>query len=84
MGTIYADNIAEKIPNKISNEIYSIYTDYKSDYTDSYTIIIGFPVSSLNDIPDGLIGRQFEAETFEVFTAKGQMPKAILDTWVGI
>ena len=74
----------ERIPNKQSNEIYAIYTDYKSDFTDEYTTIIGVPVSSLNDIPEGLIGREFEAQNFQTFTAKGKMPDAVVATWMDI
>ena len=80
----YSENLLEKIPNQISQHIYSIYTDYKSDFTDEYTTIIGLQVSSLDIIPSGLIGRQFPAETFEVFTAQGQMPQAVMNTWLDI
>ena len=80
----YSENLLEKIPNKLSNDVYSIYTDYKSDYTDEYTAIIGVQVSSLDTIPSGLIGRHFPTETFEVFTARGPMPQAVMDAWLNI
>ena len=80
----FAEKIIEKIPNKSSLDIISIYTDYKSDFTDEYTTIIGLKVSTLNDIPTGLIGREFKSDNFQKFTAKGQMPKAVLDTWLNI
>jgi predicted transcriptional regulator YdeE len=83
-GQFYSDNISDKIPNKLNNDIYSIYTDYKSDYTDEYTTIIGVPVSSLDNIPDGLTGRQFPADNFLKFTAKGKMPGAVVNTWLEI
>ena len=83
-GQFFADNLSEKIPNKLSSDIYSIYTDYKSNYTEEYTTILGISVSSLENIPEGLMGRQFEGDEFEVFTAKGQMPKAVADTWIDI
>ncbi len=83
-GQFYSENLLEKIPNKLSNDIYSVYTDYKSDYQDEYTTIIGLQVSSLDTVPGGLMGRQFPAENFEVFTAKGQMPEAVTDVWLDI
>jgi predicted transcriptional regulator YdeE len=82
--TFYAENLLGKIPNKLSTDIYAIYTDYKSDYKDEYTTLLGLQVSSLDNIPGGLIGRHFPAETFQVFTAKGQMPKAVMDAWFDI
>lgn len=80
----YSDNLLELIPNKLNNDIYSVYTDYKSDYKDEYTTIIGLQVSSLDSIPNGLMGKIFPAEIFEVFTAQGQMPKAVMDVWFDI
>lgn len=71
-GQFFSENIFEKIPNKISNEILSIYTDYKSDFTEEYTTIIGVPVTSLDEIPEGMTGRELPAEHFQKFTAKGK------------
>ena len=80
-GKFYAENIIEKILNRTSDEVYSVYTDYESDHTGKYTAIIGLPVSSLDVIPEGLIGRTFEGANFRKFTAKGPMPDAIAETW---
>ena len=83
-GKFFSENLIEKIPNKSSYEIIAIYTDYKSDYTEDYTTIIGMPVSTLNEIPDGLIGREFHADQFKKFIAKGEMPQAVVNTWIDI
>lgn len=80
----FTENIFDKIPNKVSNNLLSIYTDYTSNYTGFYTTIIGVPVASLDDVPNGLIGREFPAENFKKFTAKGEMPAAVALTWVDI
>lgn len=80
----YTDDIFGKIPNKISNEIYAIYTDYQSDFTEAYTAIIGVPVSTLDETPESLLGREFMAEHFKKFTAKGEMPNANMNTWADI
>src|SRR5665647_1210869 len=80
----YMGNLFDKIPNKLSNDIYSIYTDYKSDFTDEYTTIIGVQVSCLENIPAGLIGRQFPSDNFVKYTAKGLMPEAVAKTWTTI
>lgn len=80
-GQFYTDHVFDKIPYKVSGNILTIYTDYKSDFTDEYTTIIDVPVSTLDDIPDGLIGREFEAGNFKKFMAKGEMPHAVVKTW---
>ena len=83
-GEFYEKGLFDKIPNKVSNDIYSIYTDYKSDFTDEYTTVIGMQVTSLEDIPAGLIGRQFSSDNFIRFVAKGSMPKVIVDVWMDV
>ena len=83
-GQFSSENIHQEIPNKISNEILAIYTDYQSNDTEDYTTIIGVPVSTLNEIPNGMIGQEFQPENFKKFIAKGEMPKAVDDTWINI
>lgn len=77
----YTENVPSKIPNKENDEIYSIYTDYESDFRGKYTSIIGLKVNSLDQIPDGLIGREFNGGKYQKFIAKGQMPNAVMESW---
>lgn len=74
------ENIAAQVPNKVNEDIYAVYTDYESDYM-RYKLIIGFPVSSLDDIPNDFVGREILVGNTEKFTSKGKMPEAILKTW---
>ncbi|WP_116772392.1 GyrI-like domain-containing protein [Maribacter litoralis] len=80
----YGENVPSKIPNKISDEIYSIYTDYESDYKGKYKTIIGQRVSSLDKVPNELIGREFNGGKYQKFVAKGQMPNAVVESWQAI
>lgn len=77
----YSDGVSGKIPNKESDNIYSIFTDYESDYTGKYTAIIGHKVKSLDEIPAGLVGREFKGGKYTKLFAKGEMPNAIVDLW---
>ena len=77
----FVDGLMEKIPNKISTDILCVYTDYESDFTGEYTAMIGVPAKDLSEIPDGLVGREFPAANFKVFTAKGEMPNEVVNTW---
>lgn len=74
------ENIAAQVPNKVNEDIYAVYADYESDYM-RYKLIIGFPVSSLDDIPNDFVGREILVGNSEKFTSKGKMPEAILKTW---
>ena len=77
----YARKISSKIPNKESEDIYSIYTDYESNYKGKQTAIIGLKVKSLDEIPNGLIGREFKGGKYIKFIAKGKMPDAVVKSW---
>ncbi|MFV8343043.1 GyrI-like domain-containing protein [Flavobacterium sp. XS2P39] len=83
-GKFWGENIADKILNKASNEIYAVYTDYESDYTGKYTLIIGFPVTTFDNIPDSLVGRNISVGSNVKYISKGKMPEAILKTWTEI
>ncbi len=73
-----SEKLIEKIPNKISPEIYSVYTDYEGDYTKPYTTILGCKVEKLDQIPEGMIGKQFECEKYYKSIAKGDITKGIV------
>ena len=83
-GKFWGENIADKIPNKVGDEFYAVYTDYESDHTGKYTLIIGFPVTTLDNIPDGFVGREILVGKAEKYISKGKMPEAILKTWTEI
>ena len=80
----FGDNIINKIPNAISSNIYSVYTDYETDFRGKYTTIIGLEVSTLDEIPEGLIGREFQPQIFKKYIAKGELHEAVGKTWAEI
>jgi len=77
----FSEEISSKIPNKENEDIYAVYTDYENDYTGKYTTIIGHRVNNLNNIPDGFVGREIKNEKLLKYKAKGEMPKAVVETW---
>ncbi|MES2828757.1 MAG: effector binding domain-containing protein [Bacteroidota bacterium] len=76
--TFLSNNTAALIPNKIAEDLYCIYTDYESDHTKPYTTILGCQVSSLANIPEGLIGITINQDTYIPFVAKGKMSDNIV------
>jgi len=62
------ENIISKIPNK-------------ADYTQPYSLIIGCQVSSLDDIPKGMVTKTISAGSYAIFPAIGEHPKALIETW---
>lgn len=79
------ENIASKVPNRINDTIYALYTDYEGDHTKPYTIIIGYNVSSLDNIPEDLTVKIVPEANYIKFITKGDLTKdAIINKWVQI
>ncbi len=76
--TFLSQNIIQKIPNKIGGEVYSVYTDYEKDYTKPYTTILGCKVSSLDSIPQGMIGKTISGGNYKKYLAKGSLKEGIV------
>jgi predicted transcriptional regulator YdeE len=83
-GRFISQNISEKIPDKINGDIYCVYTDYETDYNGPYTTIIGCKVSSLKEIPIGLIGKTIPESKYQVYTSTGKLSESLAKTWEGI
>jgi len=80
----WGGEIQKKIKNTLSDDIYAVYTDYESDFNGPYTLIIGYPVKSLDHIPTGFVGKTIETSTYKKFVSKGKMPEAVFNTWLEI
>jgi len=70
-----------KIPNKVSNTIFAVYTDYEDDYTKPYSYIVGCEVSTLDSIPEGMVGTIVPASSFAVYKTQGEYPQGLASTW---
>ena len=83
-GNFMSKSLIDKIPNKESNSIYCLYTDYESDHNGAYTTILGCCVSSLDEIPEGFIGREFTEARYQLYISKGKLPECVGETWLKI
>lgn len=80
----FADNIPSKIPNKVNDSILALYTDYEADYTKSYSWILGCEVASLDEVPEGLVGKVIPDSKYAVFTTQGEFPQGLIAVWQAI
>ena len=77
-----SEGISNQIPNKIDDTIFSIYTNYESDHTKPYDTILGCKVSSLENVPEGMVGQSFDGGTYGKFVSKGDLTKGVVfGTW---
>ena len=85
-GKFMNENLMEKIPNKVNNSIYCLYTNYEGDHTEPYDAILGCKVSSIEDIPEGMITHTIQSSNGAKFVAKGSLIKgeAVVNTWFDI
>ena len=84
-GKFMSEGIAAQIPNKMDESVFSIYTNYESDHTKPYDTILGCKVSSLDEIPEGMVGQAFEGGTYGKFVSKGDLTKGVVfGTWTEI
>lgn len=80
----FKEDILLKIPNKINGDILALYTDYEGDYTQPYSWILGCEVSTLDEVPLGLVGKTIPASKYAVFTTEGEFPKGLVMVWKDI
>lgn len=79
------DDFIAQIPNRIDGTVYCIYTDYEKDHTKPYTTIIGCKVSTLDEVPKGMIGKTIEGGSFQKRTVKGNISEGLVyNEWVNI
>lgn len=75
--------VQEYIPNKANpNCILALYSDYESDEQGLYSETVGFEVTSLAHVPEGMVAKTAPASTYAVFTSPwGSLPDIVLATW---
>lgn len=60
--TFFAEQVSTRIPNKVDDAIVALYYDYETARNGEYTLLIGARVSSLDDIPAGMVGLEVPEE----------------------
>lgn len=79
------EDVLAKIPNKLDHSIVAVYTDYAGDHNGDYTYILGARVSSVAEVPAGMVAAKIPAGRYAVFTsAKGPGYKVVPELWMKI
>ena len=58
--------------------LYGVYSNYESDAMGEFDVLVGTDVLEESD---GIKSVTLEAGKYLVFTAKGELPQAIIETW---
>jgi predicted transcriptional regulator YdeE len=79
---LFAEQMLNKIPHKIDNAVVALYYNFENDKDGEYDILIGARVSSLDEVPEGMIGIHVPAEKRAVFvTEQGPQMQVVVGTW---
>lgn len=75
------EEIAVQIPQKKSEEVIALYCDYEGDHTQPYTLVIGCPIESVGEIPEGMVVKKAPAASYAVFPVRGAFPQSLMAVW---
>ena len=79
---LFKDGVLAAIPNKADANIVALYTDYASDKDGAYTYVLGARVTSVENLPAGMVAKNVPAGRYAVFTSeRGQVQKVVVEMW---
>ncbi len=74
--------LGDKILNKVNpDEILGLYCNYENKEFGLYSYIVGYEVSNINSIPEGMVYKILPASKYCVVTAKGKTPDKVGSAW---
>ncbi|CAN0602926.1 unnamed protein product [Ectocarpus sp. 12 AP-2014] len=80
-----SEGILDKIPNKVAVSVLSIYCNYESDHNGAYDTILGCMVSTLGQVPEGMIAQEFPKGNYAEYMAAGDLSQGVVyNAWVDI
>jgi predicted transcriptional regulator YdeE len=75
------ENIFDKIPNKKDGNLLAMYSDYEGDFMQPFHYMICCEVTSLEDVPLGMIGKLVPPADYTILKAQGKFPDCLVQTW---
>lgn len=82
---IYSGELEALVPKRIARgKPFSIYYDYQSDQSGAYSVVVGYQVPGLDEVPVGLTGLSIPGGKYLMFTAEGDPSQAVPQAWAHI
>ncbi len=79
------EGVIDKIPNKVDSTVYCMYTDYESDHTKPYTTILGCKVTTIENVPHGMVAKHVEAGHYGEINLQGNLLNGLVyNAWISI
>ena len=81
----FEESVGDRIPNRTGEAIYAVYHGYEGDHDAPYSLTIGCQSEKPDGaIPEGLDSAFVERGDYMIFAARGEQPKALIETWQAI
>ncbi len=81
----FEEDMLHKIEGRAENTVYAVYSDYEGDHEKPYRVTLGCKIDGCGkDLPEGLHKVAVESGPYAIFAARGEQPKALLQTWEGV
>lgn len=81
----FEEDVLHRIEGRADNVLYAVYHDYEGDHTKPYRLTIGCKIDGEGrDLPQGLHKIHVPTADYVLFAARGEQPKALLDTWENV
>jgi predicted transcriptional regulator YdeE len=78
----FAENVAAQFPNRTNGNLYVVYSEYESDEYGEYNYLLGVPVSSINNLPAGMIYAAIPTGEYAIIkTEKGSVAEVVRGAW---
>ena len=77
----YTEGVFDKIPNKASDDVIALYCEYERDFTLPFTCVIGCAVTSMDQIPEGMVAKKIPVSKYAQFAVAGEFPNSLINTW---
>jgi predicted transcriptional regulator YdeE len=78
----FSEDIVDKLIHRTGDDFYVVYSNYASDEYGEYDYLIGMPVSSLDNLPEGITYSAIPTGDYAVMTSeKGPVAKVVVDVW---
>jgi predicted transcriptional regulator YdeE len=81
-GRWFDEDLAARIPHRVSQSIFSVYSNYDSDENGDYDYLLGCPVSTIENLPQGMTYAAIPTGDYAVFTTEtGPVVEVIQAAW---
>jgi predicted transcriptional regulator YdeE len=78
----FAENLPAQIPNRSSESFFVVYSNYESNEDGDYDYLLGCPVDSIENLPQGMTYAAIATGDYAVFTTEtGPVAEVVQAAW---